>query len=288
VQLSSRSDEELVTLARRGWPAPFAVLLHRHGADRPRRAAGRSDPDEAVVRTFTRAMQQLRRVDPAAPVEPWLLALAPGRRGRTAAPADPGPAARWCRRSTRCGRNWHRGGRTGARPDGAADLAPLVAADRRPDRAGGRDPVRDDHHRAARAVPDTGSEPLAGRAAGAGGRGGSAEDDADDGDGRRGHGRHGHDDTGTEEERTASVGRGCGGTSDTAPELPRDDPTTGRPDPGRTGAGGRPDRRGGRPVSDATQGDVRRRRTAASAHSMRGSSAPGTWTRPPSARTAIG
>jgi hypothetical protein len=91
VQLSSRSDEELVTLARRGWPAPFAVLLHRHGAAVRAAMAGRPDPDAAVVRTFTRAMQQLRRVDPTAPVEPWLLALAPGRRGRTAPPAEPGP-----------------------------------------------------------------------------------------------------------------------------------------------------------------------------------------------------
>jgi hypothetical protein len=91
VQLSSRSDEELVTLARRGWPAPFAVLLHRHGATVRAVAADRSDPDEVVVRTFTRAMQQLGRVDPAVPVESWLLALVPGRRGRTAAPADPGP-----------------------------------------------------------------------------------------------------------------------------------------------------------------------------------------------------
>lgn len=92
MQLSSRSDEELVTLARRGWPAPFAVLLHRHGATVRAAVADRSDPDAAVVRTFSRAMQHLRRVDPAAPVEPWLLALAPGRHGRTAAPADPGPA----------------------------------------------------------------------------------------------------------------------------------------------------------------------------------------------------
>jgi hypothetical protein len=92
VQLSSRSDEELVTLARRGWPAPFAVLLHRHGATVRAAVAGGSDPDAAVVRTFSRAMQHLRRVDPAAPVESWLLALAPGRHGRTAAPEDPGPA----------------------------------------------------------------------------------------------------------------------------------------------------------------------------------------------------
>jgi hypothetical protein len=91
VHLSSRSDEELVTLARRGWPAPFAVLLHRHGATVRAAVAGRSDPDADVVRTFSRAMQQLRRVDPATEVEPWLLALVPGRRGRTAPPAASPP-----------------------------------------------------------------------------------------------------------------------------------------------------------------------------------------------------
>lgn len=86
MQLSSRSDEELVALARRGWPAPFAVLVQRHGATVRAAAADRSDPNAAVVRTFTRAMQQLKRVDPATPVESWLLALVPGRHGRTAAP----------------------------------------------------------------------------------------------------------------------------------------------------------------------------------------------------------
>jgi hypothetical protein len=92
VQLSSRSDAELVTLARRGWPAAFAVLVQRHAATVRAAVAGRPDPDAAVVATFTRAMPHLRRVDPTAPVEPWLLALAPGRKGRTAAPTAPRPA----------------------------------------------------------------------------------------------------------------------------------------------------------------------------------------------------
>jgi hypothetical protein len=92
VQLSTRSDAELMTLARRGWPAAFAVLVHRHAATVRAAVVGRPDPDAAVVATFTRAMQHLRRVDPTAPVEPWLLALAPGRKGRTAAPTAPRPA----------------------------------------------------------------------------------------------------------------------------------------------------------------------------------------------------
>jgi hypothetical protein len=92
VQLSSRSDEELVTLARRGWPAAFAVLLHRHGATVRAAVADSSNPDAAVVRTFTRAMRQLPRADTAAPVAPWLLALAPGRGDRTA-PSEPPPPA---------------------------------------------------------------------------------------------------------------------------------------------------------------------------------------------------
>jgi hypothetical protein len=80
VQLSTRSDEELVTLAQHGWTAAFAVLVRRHAAAVHAVAADASDPDRVVVDTFGRAMRRLPRRDPSdGDVRAWLLDLAEGR-----------------------------------------------------------------------------------------------------------------------------------------------------------------------------------------------------------------
>jgi hypothetical protein len=71
-----RSDAELVQRSQAGIAPAFAVLLHRHGP--AVRSAVRHDPDPtgAVIEAFVRAMRELPDRDPAAPVRPWLLALA--------------------------------------------------------------------------------------------------------------------------------------------------------------------------------------------------------------------
>lgn len=245
MQLSSRSDEELVTLARRGWPAPFAVLLHRHGATVRAAVASRSDPDAAVVRTFTRAMQHLRRVDPAAPLEPWLLALAPGRRGRTAPPANLGPTldgqqldALWAQLAPR----WPRGRETGRRLPTwirwslltLALMALAVVIPYATVTTGQRG-----------TVPDTAAEPL--RAAlvqpaedgttDADGTDGDGTTDADGTDGTTDDGTtdadgtdddDGKDDDGTDEDEDGTPGEGGGTTADDATGTP----APGTPAPG--------------------------------------------------------
>lgn len=91
MQLSTRSDAELVTLAQQGWTAAFAVLVRRHAPAVRAVAADAADPDRVVVDTFGRAMRRLPEHDPVAgEVRAWLVQLAEERtRHPRPVPDDP-------------------------------------------------------------------------------------------------------------------------------------------------------------------------------------------------------
>jgi hypothetical protein len=85
MRYDERDDSELLELAQAGWSPAFAVLVHRHAPALLAAFADDPDPLERVTDVLLRAMRQLPERDPAAPVGPWLLALA----GRPAPAAVP-------------------------------------------------------------------------------------------------------------------------------------------------------------------------------------------------------
>ncbi len=76
MQVTARSDAELVRLAQQGATPGFAALLYRYGPVVRHVVEDDADPVGAVTATFVAAMRQLPKRDPAEPVEPWLRELA--------------------------------------------------------------------------------------------------------------------------------------------------------------------------------------------------------------------
>ncbi|WP_052666245.1 RNA polymerase sigma factor [Nitriliruptor alkaliphilus] len=76
MRYDERDDGELLELAQAGWAPAYAVLVHRHAPALLAAFADDPDPLERVTDVFVRAMRQLPERDPAAPVGPWLFALA--------------------------------------------------------------------------------------------------------------------------------------------------------------------------------------------------------------------